>query len=238
MRATPETLAPAGRGRRSRRGARSSPRTSSARPSSPPCPTSSCSRSTRRCGRGARRPRSCEAGRRGSTAYEAPNDRGLRARGRRRLRGAGAARGWLAAASPRARRATCTSSSSSRRCPELGLVAANGPNDPEPELVVENGVVMRMDGRNGGRLRRHRPLRRRARARPRRRRRGDGASTISRSRACSSTSTSRARELVRLSRGLTPGEARARHRAPRPGRAHARAEEAPRAARSRRIRRT
>ena len=31
--------------------------------------------------------------------------------------------------------------------PELGLVAANGPNDPEPELVIENGVVVRMDGR-------------------------------------------------------------------------------------------
>ncbi|MEI7759624.1 MAG: propanediol/glycerol family dehydratase large subunit [Thermoleophilia bacterium] len=31
--------------------------------------------------------------------------------------------------------------------PELGLVAANGPNDPEPELVVEDGVVLRMDGR-------------------------------------------------------------------------------------------
>ena len=31
--------------------------------------------------------------------------------------------------------------------PELGLVAANGPNDPDPELVVENGVVVRMDGR-------------------------------------------------------------------------------------------
>ena len=32
--------------------------------------------------------------------------------------------------------------------PELGLVAANGPADPEPELVVEGGVVMRMDGRD------------------------------------------------------------------------------------------
>jgi propanediol dehydratase large subunit len=32
--------------------------------------------------------------------------------------------------------------------PELGLVAANGPNDPEPELVVEDGVVTRMDGRD------------------------------------------------------------------------------------------
>lgn len=32
--------------------------------------------------------------------------------------------------------------------PELGLVAANGPNDPEPELVVEDGVVRRLDGRD------------------------------------------------------------------------------------------
>ena len=31
--------------------------------------------------------------------------------------------------------------------PELGLVAANGPDDPEPELVVEAGRVMRLDGR-------------------------------------------------------------------------------------------
>jgi propanediol dehydratase large subunit len=31
--------------------------------------------------------------------------------------------------------------------PELGLVAAAGPNDPEPELVVGGGVVTRMDGR-------------------------------------------------------------------------------------------
>lgn len=31
--------------------------------------------------------------------------------------------------------------------PELGLVAANGPNDPQPELVVEDGRVIRMDGR-------------------------------------------------------------------------------------------
>jgi propanediol dehydratase large subunit len=32
--------------------------------------------------------------------------------------------------------------------PELGLVAANGPNDPAPELVIENGAVVRMDGRD------------------------------------------------------------------------------------------
>jgi len=31
--------------------------------------------------------------------------------------------------------------------PELGLVAAAGPRDPEPELLVDNGVVMRLDGR-------------------------------------------------------------------------------------------
>jgi propanediol dehydratase large subunit len=32
--------------------------------------------------------------------------------------------------------------------PELGLVAAGGPLDPEPELVVEDGVVTRLDGRS------------------------------------------------------------------------------------------
>ena len=31
--------------------------------------------------------------------------------------------------------------------PELGLVAMNGPNDPEPELVVAGGRVLRLDGR-------------------------------------------------------------------------------------------
>jgi propanediol dehydratase large subunit len=31
--------------------------------------------------------------------------------------------------------------------PELGLVARDGPDDPEPELVVEGGSVVRMDGR-------------------------------------------------------------------------------------------
>jgi len=32
--------------------------------------------------------------------------------------------------------------------PELGLVAMNGPADPEPELVVDGGRVVRMDGRD------------------------------------------------------------------------------------------
>ena len=32
--------------------------------------------------------------------------------------------------------------------PELGLVAMNGPGDPEPELVVESGEIVRLDGRS------------------------------------------------------------------------------------------
>jgi propanediol dehydratase large subunit len=32
--------------------------------------------------------------------------------------------------------------------PELGLVAMNGPDDPEPELVIEDGRVVRLDGRD------------------------------------------------------------------------------------------
>ena len=34
--------------------------------------------------------------------------------------------------------------------PELGLVAMDGPNDPEPGLEVENGQVVSMDGRPAG----------------------------------------------------------------------------------------
>src|SRR5262245_9275150 len=32
--------------------------------------------------------------------------------------------------------------------PELGLVAMNGPNDPEPGLEVEDGRVVALDGRS------------------------------------------------------------------------------------------
>ncbi|CAN5294797.1 propanediol/glycerol family dehydratase large subunit [soil metagenome] len=32
--------------------------------------------------------------------------------------------------------------------PELGLVASGGPNDPDPEIVLEDGVVVQMDGRS------------------------------------------------------------------------------------------
>jgi propanediol dehydratase large subunit len=34
--------------------------------------------------------------------------------------------------------------------PDLGLVALDGPNDPEPELIVEDGRVVRIDGRGAG----------------------------------------------------------------------------------------
>ena len=53
----------------------------------------------------------------------------------------------------RSRRFTAREESELRRevlvepWPELGLVAADGPADPEPELVVENGRVVRLDGR-------------------------------------------------------------------------------------------
>jgi len=54
----------------------------------------------------------------------------------------------------RSRRFTAREESELRRellvepWPELGLVAADGPADPEPELVVENGRVVRLDGRD------------------------------------------------------------------------------------------
>ena len=34
---------------------------------------------------------------------------------------------------------------------ELGLIAMNGPNDPEPSLVAEDGRVVELDGRRGRR---------------------------------------------------------------------------------------
>ena len=58
---------------------------------------------------------------------------------------------------------------------ELGLVALEGPNDPEPRLVIHdsNGDASRRSRRAG--VRRHRPLPGRARPRPLGRRGGDGA---------------------------------------------------------------
>ena len=31
--------------------------------------------------------------------------------------------------------------------PDLGLVTMNGPNDPQPELTIANGVIVQMDGK-------------------------------------------------------------------------------------------
>ena len=87
---------------------------------------------------------------------------------------------------------------------ELGLVAMNGPNDPEPSLVIEGGRVVELDGRGRERVGRARPLRRPLRARPRRRPPKRPSSTDAEiARRLVDVDVSRA-ELVRLSRGLTP----------------------------------
>ena len=87
---------------------------------------------------------------------------------------------------------------------ELGLVAMNGPNDPEPSLVIEDGRVVELDGRRARGLGRARPLRRRA----------TGSTSTSPREAAALDDAEIARmlvdvdvpraELVRLSRGLTP----------------------------------
>ena len=59
--------------------------------------------------------------------------------------------------------------------PELGLVAMHSPFDPEPSLVVRDGVVVELDGKAEARLRPDRRVHRAPRHRPRRRRGGDGA---------------------------------------------------------------
>ena len=57
------------------------------------------------------------------------------------------------AETPRSRRFVAREATALRRemlvepWPELGLVASGGPADPEPELVVEAGAVVRLDGR-------------------------------------------------------------------------------------------
>src|ERR671936_3105289 len=88
--------------------------------------------------------------------------------------------------------------------PELGLVAFDGPDDPAPELVVEDGRVVRIDGRDADDfdvidhfLARH------------------GIDLDAAAEAAALTDAELARrlvdvdvsrdELVRLSRGLTPG---------------------------------
>ena len=106
----------------------------------------------------------------------------------------------------------------------------NGPDDPEPSLVVEDGGVVAIDGRRGGGLRRARPLHRAPRPRSRRRAPRPSGSPTTSSRGGSSTSTCPRAELVRLSRGLTPARLARVVGAARPGRDDVRAQEAARPA--------
>ncbi len=159
-------------------------------------------------------------------------DRGLRSRGGARVRRPRTARGWLAAASPRARRATCTSSSSSRRFPTSGSWRRTGRTIPSPSSSSRTassrawtaGTRPTSTSSTGSSSR-------------------TGSTSRSRSEAMATDDLAIARMLVdvdvprsrarpALARSHA-GEARARHRAARPGRADARAEEAPRPPRSR-----
>ena len=184
-------------GRRARRGphaARGQPR--ARRRARVACRARRSSRSTPRSGRTARPRRSSRPGPSGSRAScDAP----LTAAFVREALAAYAERGLLGPVT--ARRSERFVSREARELrrellispyPELGLVAMDGPNDPEPGLVVEDGRVVAMDGRGRRGLRRHRPVHRPLRARPRRRRRGGRRCPTRRSRAGSSTSTSRA----------------------------------------------
>ena len=231
LRATPETLRLQAEVARAsgRLAARRQPRC--ARPSSRPCPTRRSSRSTRRCARAGRRRRSSRRGRSGSTSWERAAHRRVRPRGRAGLCGARPACSLTSAlrGSSRGRRAACAARCSIEPLAELGLVAMDGPNDPAPSLVVEDGRVVELDGRREAGLGRARPLRRPLRARPRRRRRGGGA----RRRGDRAAARRRRRAARRARSPLArpdAGAARAGHRAARSGRADVRAEEAARAA--------
>ena len=187
--------------------------------------------STRRFVPAAPPPPSSRRGPRGSMA-RCDEDRGVRPRGRGGLRRARAARGSLAAASRRARRATSISSSSSRRCPSSGSwlrtartipsrssssrtassrawTAAPLPTSTSIDrFVVAHGLDLDVAAE------------------------AMALDDPELARMLVDVNVPRA-ELVRLVARPDAGEARPRHRPARPGRAHARAEEAPRATRAR-----
>src|SRR5581483_10120961 len=126
------------------------PRTSLGRPSWPRCRPSSCSRSTRPCVRTDRRQGSWTSGRTGSrSSRPRSRPRSFGRRARRTLR----ADCWRAVSGRRSRRFLSRERRPVRRellispLPELGLVAMEGPNDPEPGLVVEDGRVVALDGK-------------------------------------------------------------------------------------------
>ena len=108
----------------------------------------------------------------------------------------------------------------------------DGPNDPEPSLVVEDGRVVEIDGRGEARLRRPRLVPRAQGDRPRSSRGGGDAGRRRRSPAGSSTSTARATSCPPGSRGLTPARLVPDRVRPRPGRGDVRTQEAPRAPRA------
>ena len=137
-------------GRRRARGgpraARRQPRC--ARPSWRRFRTRRSSRSTPRCGRGARRRRSSPRGRSGWRAGARPRRRRSCARRRRSTRSGGSLQPEERSARFVAREARgLRQELSIEPLAELGLVAMNGPNDPAPSLVVEGGRVVELDGR-------------------------------------------------------------------------------------------
>ena len=220
----------AGGGRARGGAARSSPRASSAPRSSPRYPTICSSRSTRHFVRAARPHSSWRSGPRASMCTRRRRRLPSCARLPRRTRRGGCSRMSSRRFSSRATRDLHLEQLVSP-LPELGLVAANGPNDPEPELVVEDGVVTRMDGREAADFD---VIDRFVVAH------GLDLDVAGEAMALDDLDLARRLVDVNVSRGRAhpavagphAGEARARHRPARPGRADAGAEEAPRAASS------
>ena len=222
-----------GRRRGARRGRAPLAENLGAPPSWRALPTTRCSRSTPRCVRAARPRTSSRRSR--CTADAARRVRRVRARGGRRARRARPAperrrETSRAASASRARRPRAPPRDADPPEPSLGLVAMNGPGDPEPSLVIADGVVAsstapreRFDTLDRFIAAHGIDLDIAAEAMALRTRS---------SRACSSTSTSRARSSC----GSLAGSRRRSWRGSwpaRPGRDDVRAEEAARPARAR-----
>ena len=125
--------------------------TCAARRSSPPSRPTRSSSSTRRCARTARPPTSSPPGPIGSSASTAPRRRpgSCAKRPRSTRRG-----GCSPVSAPRSERFRRREERELRRevlvAPDatLGLVAMDGPNDPEPGLEIRDGRVVSIDGRD------------------------------------------------------------------------------------------
>ena len=147
IRATPETLRRQAEVARAagRRAARREPRARGrARRASR---TSCCSRSTPRCGRTARRRRSSRSWAERLEGYGAPRDGGVRARGRGRVRRAGAARAMRSRPlPPRAPSGSSHASCSSRRCPSSASSPWTGRTTPSRSSSSRTGASSRWTG--------------------------------------------------------------------------------------------